>query len=283
LHLLPPKSAHEDARSGRVALGVRSALALGVTLACLLAGCPSEPLSAGAGAGGSGTGASTAGAGGTGTGGTGGDAGVEPPDAGADGASIVVDTQTTLGAKPAAFALGIQAGNFKPPKDALVAAAKVTPGIWKDYIGFGDAFDSKLLTPPTSDQWNAFDQLMGQKATTLKVAADAGYKVEIHLDGMPHWLSSCPDNELAFLNFPGMKRWSQCPPSDYGQYEELLRRMAAAFAAKGLHPFYSSGNEPQWEVIGTEADYLAIYHHAAVGIRKGDPLAKVGASPTAGS
>lgn len=148
------------------------------------------------------------------------------------------------------------------------------------------SFPSTLLPPnkPTLQQWSTFDAEMRRIARLCRKVKDAGAIVGADLDGIPRWLSSCPDNTGHFPQFIfNSPLWRACPPNDYLEWASIVERVVRIFADEGLPDFYwGVWNEPEWTLYGTQEEYFEIYKTTAQAIRRGSPQAKVGGTNDVG-
>jgi xylan 1,4-beta-xylosidase len=117
----------------------------------------------------------------------------------------------------------------------------------------------------------------------------AGVRPFVEIGFMPKALSTHPDPyHIPWPTKPGdVEGWS-FPPKDYGQWRELVRKVAAHMVARYgtaevANWYWEVWNEPDifyWH--GTEAEYEHLYDYAVAGVRAAIPRARVGGPATTG-
>ncbi len=104
-----------------------------------------------------------------------------------------------------------------------------------------------------------------------------GAQMVISLEGMPKWLASRQETQLAAPY--GWPIFRASPPRDFKTYEQFVYDTVRILnGTYGLKPFYEFWNEPNSRMfwVGTQKELLQTYAAFAAGARRADPAAKVG-------
>ncbi len=118
---------------------------------------------------------------------------------------------------------------------------------------------------------------LAPRATVAKAFADRGARVIVSFEGMPWWLSSRPQTQIAGPY--GWATYKAVPPKDYTAYENWVYETVKVVAPNaGTSPLYEFWNEPNsksfW--LGGKDELFRTYDAFTRGVRRADPQAKVG-------
>jgi hypothetical protein len=105
----------------------------------------------------------------------------------------------------------------------------------------------------------------------------AGMQVVMPIsDGVPYWASADPDKHI---DASGTRRWDHFyPPADFADYGDVVRRVAAHYAPRGVH-VYEIWNEPNlvyfWSAGPDPAEYVKMLKAGYGAIKQADPASTV--------
>lgn len=110
----------------------------------------------------------------------------------------------------------------------------------------------------------------------VETARAEGGRVVVQIVKMPRWLAANPsDRPQEMSEFP---QYSISPPRSYALWEQAVEAVVSHFRHQlGVSAAYVVWNEPDiysWD--GTAAEYLQLYRHTALAIKRVDPKALVG-------